>query len=406
MSPKPAMKWASSLSQSKSAETALHECLGAIQKSLGRQKPDLVTLFVSPHFEKEYSKIHKAVLEKLACKALIGCTATGIIGAGREVEGHAALSLSAGVLPEVKLYPFRVEDDQIPDLDAGPKAWHQLLSIDPSREPHFVVLSDPFSIRTENFLMGLDFAYPGAIKVGGLASGGSAPGKNLLFINDSASPAGLVGVALTGNIKVDALVAQGCRPIGQPLQVTACDQNILLELDGKLPLAVLEDIYESLEPRDQELMQNSLFLGVATDPSKMELGSGDFLVRNVMALDAKRGILAVGAILRVGQTVQFHLRDARTSHDDLKQVLSRYSQGDRPFSRESSSHGVLLFSCLGRGSYLYKQPNHDSELFQKIVGQWPIAGFFCNGEIGPVGKTTYLHGYTSCFGILSPKTPA
>ena len=102
--------------------------------------------------------------------------------------------------------------------------------------------------------------------------------------------------------------------------------------------------------------------------------------------------------MREGQIVQFHLRDAQTSSDDILAMLSRFRD-----SYDIQPRGALLFSCLGRGSYLYGEPNHDVGVFRKIVGDIPLGGFFCNGEIGPVGGTTYLHGYTSAFGIFSSK---
>ena len=140
------------------------------------------------------------------------------------------------------------------------------------------------------------------------------------------------------------------------------------------------------------------FLGLVMDPLKSHFTQGDFLIRNIVGMDTEKGILAVGALLREGQLVQFHLRDKQTSTEDLNQVLTTY------LSRAGHDQvaGALLFSCLGRGEYLYGQASHDTGMFQRKMGQLPISGFFCNGEIGPVGGTTYLHGYTSCFALFRP----
>jgi small ligand-binding sensory domain FIST len=182
------------------------------------------------------------------------------------------------------------------------------------------------------------------------------------------------------------------------MRITKCDRNILMELDGEPPLNILRDLYTSLDSRDQTLLQNALFLGLVMDPMKSHFTQGDFLIRNIVGLDTEKGILAIGALLREGQQVQFHLRDKETSADDLDQVLSMYT------SRTGHDHtsGALLFSCLGRGEYLYGKASHDTQMFKKKVGNLPISGFFCNGEIGPVGGTTYLHGYTSCFALFRP----
>ena len=99
--------------------------------------------------------------------------------------------------------------------------------------------------------------------------------------------------------------------------------------------------------------------------------------------------------------VRFHLRDAKTSAEDLHAMLTGY---ENTLSRKQDLSGALLFSCLGRGEYLYGEPNFDSNVFQQHLGDLPVGGFFCNGEIGPVGGETFLHGYTSSFGLFRPRT--
>jgi small ligand-binding sensory domain FIST len=202
-----------------------------------------------------------------------------------------------------------------------------------------------------------------------------------------------------GNIAMEVLVAQGCRPIGRPMRVTQCERNILKELDGENPLFILRDLYRTLGERDQNLLQHALFLGLVMDSMKTHHTQGDFLVRNIVGLDTEKGFLAVGALLRQGQMVQFHLRDANTSVDDLNQILKQYKSKNL----HDQISGALLFSCLGRGQYLYGVANHDTDTFQKELGPIPVSGFFCNGEIGPVSGTTYLHGYTSCFVLMRPQ---
>ena len=392
------MRWVSALSDAKTLPLALEETIRKIQDALGDQKPDLCLLFVSSDFRPGYETIAPEIQAALGPRIILGCSGGGVVGDGREVEHEPALTITAAILPDVTLTPFRVADSSLPDLDVSPRQWHQLVGVSPTDQPQFIVLADPFSIRVENLLMGLDYAYPKAMKVGGMASGAAQPGENALFFNSVCYRSGAIGLALTGNIALDALVAQGCRPIGKPLRVTRCDRNILMELDGVPPLNVLRDLYTTLDSRDQGLLQNALFLGLVMDPMKSHFTQGDFLIRNIVGLDTEKGILAVGALLREGQLVQFHLRDKQTSTDDLDQVLSTY------LSRAGHDQvaGALLFSCLGRGEYLYGRASHDTLLFHKKMGTIPIGGFFCNGEIGPVGGTTYLHGYTSCFALFRP----
>jgi len=393
------MKWASALSEGKSTPDVIAELTNSIRAQMGDEPIDLAFLFVSPALLNETTPA--AVMESIGCESLVGCSGGGIIGGGREIERMPAASLIAARLPEVEITLFHRDSSDLPDLDASPKRWQSCFQVDPERKSQFVLFADPLTFDAEKGLMGLDFAYPRAVKVGGLVSGGSGPGENALFLNQKVHRSGMVGVALSGNIEIDTIVAQGCRPIGTPLAITKCDRNLLTELDHKPPLKVLQELYEQLSEADQRLMQHSLFLGLAMTPFKETLTRGDFLIRNLIGMDSKTGSLAVGAFLREGQLVQFHLRDAETSTEDLKWYLTEYQME----GKARSAKGALLFSCLGRGAHLYGKPNHDSELFHNRVGPLPLGGFFCNGEIGAVGGTTFLHGYTSCFGIFKPSSP-
>ena len=398
------MKWVSSLSTKVSLESAVNEVTQQVLSGLEGRSPDLGILFVSNTFASEYPRLLPLIAEKINIKHLIGCSGGGIVGDGRELEQLPALSLLVAHLPNVQMRTFHILEEELPDLDSPPDLWQTLISVDPKEQPSFVILGDPFSFPITDFLRGLDFAYPSTVKVGGLASSGGL-GANALFCDRGddgykLQRQGLVGVALWGDITIDAVVAQGCRPIGKPLQVSECDRNIILSLDDKTPLEVLQDVVSELDPSDRDLAQHSLFIGVVMNEFKLMPEQGDFLIRNIIGVDPKTGAIAVGDRMRPGQRIQLHLRDAKASEEDLEEALIRYHGQVDP----SQPSAAVMFSCLGRGERLYGKPDFDSTIFSKHMGNIPLGGFFCSGEIGPVGGTTFLHGYTSAFGIFRAKT--
>ncbi len=399
------MKWTSVINSSASLESAVSQAAREVRERLGPEPADLGLLFISAGFRAQAVDLWPVLQRELNVRHLIGCTAGGVIGGGREVEEQSAVSFTAARLPNVNVTPFHINQDALPDADGAPKPWRDLMGVKGEDHPSFVVLSEPFSMDADALVGGLDFAYPGSVTLGGLASGGSAPNVNLLMLDEKITSHGAVGVALSGDISIESVVAQGCRPIGEALSITAADGNILIGVNNVSPLVYLQGLYEKLSQRDQELLQNSLFLGVLMDPFKKDPKQGDFLVRNILGLDQSNGLMAVGAMLRVGQTVQFHLRDATTSREDLQLMLSRSESAK--WGKEtgnSSEFGALMFSCVGRGARLYGEPDHDTALLRSVVGDIPVGGFFCNGEIGPVGGRTYLHGYTSSIGVIAPRS--
>ena len=391
------MKWASGVSHEADLGAALTEIKRDLVHQLG-ESPDLLILFVTPHYQDQAARLPDLVSRRVAPGLLLGCTATGVIGGGCEVEERRAVAAVGATLPDVTMTPFRLDAGDLPDLDTGPVHWHDALGVDPEPGTHFLVLADPggpSAFDPRPLLMGLDFAYPGSTTMGGLAS---VLQENRLFVDDGVHEGGCVGVALQGNIQVDAVVAQGCRAIGERMTVTDCSGYFLTALDEQPAVEVLVELYHRLGTADQELLQSSLHLGVAATGLKAELGPGDFLMRNVLQLDHEKSIISVGDLLRNGQTVQFHLRDPQTAGSDLDEMLTRY-QREHPGVDPA---GTLLFTCTGRGQRFFGADGHDSGRIIEHLGDVPIGGFFCGGEIAPVGDTTYLHGYTAAIALFRP----
>jgi small ligand-binding sensory domain FIST len=385
------MRWASALSTELQLDAAVAECGDVLDAALDGSAPDLIAGFVSPDFADRWSRLPGLLTRRFPGAALVGCSALGVVGGGREIEGERALALIAAHLPGVRVTPLVVRSGDFVDLEAAcPK-----IATLGGGSAHFVVLPDPFSCPAETLIGELDRLFPGCVKVGGLASAAQQPGGNLLWAGEEKVHGGAVGVVLEGGIAVDTIVAQGCRPIGVPMFVTMGHGHQILELDGRRPLDLLREMYDGASERDRELFRGSLFLGVVMREGESEYGRGDFLIRNLIQLHPKTGVLDVAAEVREGSVVQFHLRDAQTSADDLAAHLESQAQDARP-------EGALLFSCLGRGQKLYGAPDHESQAFAARFGDVPLGGFFCNGEIGPVHGRTFLHGYTSSLGLFRP----
>jgi small ligand-binding sensory domain FIST len=390
------MRWASSISSEAWLDAAIAECSDAIETDLGGPQPDLVAAFVSPHFSESWTRIPSLLARRFPRAVSLGCSGGGVLAAGREIEDGRAFAMVGAELPGVRLTPLVVRPGQFVDLESAcPRIAEVAASAraQRSRPPHFIVLPDPFSCPAETLISELDRLFPRGIKIGGLASGARQPGGNLLWAGGEGVHGGAVALALEGELTVDTIVAQGCRPIGLPLFVTAGHGHVIQELDGRRPLDLLRELYEASSPRDRELFSGSLFVGVVMREGESEYGPGDFLIRNLVQLDNETGVMAIAADVREGSVVQFHLRDAAAATEDLEHHLRDQPGGGSPA-------GALLFSCLGRGRHLYGTANHDSQKFAARYGRVPIGGFFCNGEIGPVHGRTFLHGYTSSFGLF------
>ena len=391
------MKWASAVSTQPRVRAAVDETIEAVTRQLEGNAPDLLVAFTTREYCPEQDRLLRLLRAAWPETTVFGCSASGVIGAGHEIEEERALSLTAAVLPGVALRAAHLEATELPPFYAERVMWESALGVKTAMDPQFLVIADPFSFPTESFLRGLDRAFPQSIKVGGLASSALEPGGNVLMLGDKCYRSGAIVLALCGNIRMSTVVAQGCRPIGDPYFVTSCHDNLLRELDGRSPRDVLAALFDKLSARDRTLVEQSLFIGIALPGERHDVRAGDFLIRNVIGLDAQSGALWVGAELEPNTIVQFHLRDALSSAQDLERALASSGASARPA-------GALLFSCVGRGARLYGTPDHDSNALRRHLGELPIGGFFCSGEIGPVQGMSQVHGYTSAVAIITPHT--
>ncbi|MCP4896976.1 MAG: hypothetical protein GY906_08365 [bacterium] len=389
------MKWVSAISEADDLRCAVEEVREATHVALDSYPADLVLAFVSATHRQTWDVLPKLLHEAFPAAEIVGCSGGGTIGSGQEVEDRPSLALMSATLPDISVRRFVADPRELSDRYAETDFWEERTGVTSLDTATMIIFPDPFSCDAESLVHGLNAAYPRATVVGGLASGGQQAGDNVLISGGEARSSGVVGLALSGSFAVDTIVAQGCRPIGNPMFVTSCDGHLLFEIDGQRPTEVLNELFTSLPERDQDLLRYSLFLGLVMEEGCTQYNHGDFLVRNVLGLDSDTNALIVGAELRQGQVIQFHLRDEQTSRDDLQQMLDSYSA-----SHSTPPDGAVLFSCLGRGKHLYGISNHDSTALLNAVGKIPLAGFFCNGEIGPVQGVSFVHGYTSVVALF------
>lgn len=379
----------STVSQGKLAvDTALDQAITALDGA----RADLVALFVAPQFEEELPLIVERVNDRAQDAVVIGCSAGGVIGGHSEVEDAPAIAVWAASLPGSRVQPFRLtfhQDGEHGIIDGFEELPEQ------AGGSVVVMLNDPYSFPADLFLHHLNENSPGIPVLGGQASGGLEAGRNFLISADEILRDGAVGVVLSGGPDVSWLVSQGCRPIGETYAVTRSERNVIFELGGQPALRRLEETYAASSPRDQLLMRRGMHIGQAMTELKPELGRGDFLIRNVMGIDPSTGGIAISDMVEVGQTVQFQVRDAASAREDLRLMLARERDRDpRPVV------GGLLFTCNGRGEALFGMKDHDIAAVHGAFGPIPVAGFFANGELGPVAGRNFVHGFTASLLVL------
>jgi len=374
--------FASALSLHPTAAVATGEVVGQALEQAG-PGPDLAVLFCSPHHRDAVADIAGTVRTLLAPGVLIGSTAVAVLGGAREAEDGPALALWTAHLAApprpVRVTAVRTASGTaVGGISAGTCGPGEVL----------VLLADPFSLPVDDVVGLLGQLDPPVPVVGGAASAARGPGGNRVVLDGEVVADGGVGAVLPAEVATTLVVSQGCRPVGEPMIVTRSQGSLLVELAGRPALDRLEEVVRDAAPDDRAQLAQGLHLGIAVDEHRMTFERGDFLVRNVLGADPEARALAVGDAVRVGTTVQFHVRDAQAADEDLRALLAGAAL-------DGPAAAALVFTCNGRGRNLFGEPDHDARAVDAVVASGAVAGMFCAGEIGPVGGRSFVHGFTA-----------
>ncbi len=365
------------------AAEALADCGG---------QPTCGFLFVSADWLPQIGEVLDLIRLHGRIPLLVGTVSAGLIGTWKEAEGASGMSLLLVRLPHSVLTPVLISAAQI-EASTGPAYWTRETGLSAEDVDAWIILANPFIPGLEDWLAEWNLAFPNSPSIGGLASGGGEKNEHVLLLDGEATEAAVLALAVKGS-KIRTIVSQGCKPVGEPFTITRAEENLVFELGSRPAYQLLSETFNALSDEEKERARGNLFAGLAASEYVADLKRGDFLVRNLLGADPDTGAVAIGARARSGQTLQYQLRDKLTAHNDLVDLAQGTGGGPgEPFAS-------LVFSCNGRGRNFFGVPDHDANTLAEIFGPLASAGFFCNGEIGPIGKASYLHGYTASVALF------
>jgi small ligand-binding sensory domain FIST len=377
-------------------EGVIRETAMALRRELAGA-PTFGLVFVTPDYAEKAADFLELVRIYGQVPTLVGCSGTGLVGTSQEQEEGPGFSLMLVSIPGAKATAVSFDQDMVEGA-AGPEFWHAKTQVKAADAKAWLVFLNPFSLNVEAWLKQWSQAYARVPIFGGLAGGTPGEPEATVLCNDRVVSGG-VALALEGEVTVHAVVSQGCRPIGEPLTVTQAERNVLLTLGSRPAYEVLSDVYKELSDIEREQARGHLFAGLAVTEYLEEYKRGDFLVRNIIGADPKSGAVAINAVPRVGQTLQYQLRDSIVANDELKRILRLQAEGLTP-----APYAGLLCTCHGRGRGLFGDANHDASLINDFFPGLPLAGLFANVQIGPVGERSFAHGYTASLALIAPAT--
>ena len=358
--------------------------------------PALGLIFIAPSLFPNAKELLELVQIEAQVPTLIGCSGASLIATDHEIEKQPGVALGLYSLPDAKLDVFHFTQEQVEE-STGPGYWHMETGIEQTNG--WLAFADPFTFNGDAWLNLWNEAYPGCPTLGGMASGDFTDQSTQLYWNDKVFDQGALAMAITGGVELTGVISQGCTPIGDTWTITRADGHYIHEIGNRPAYDVLMETLNAMPQSEKQNLRGNLFIGLVVNEYLDEFHRGDFLIRNLVGVDPSTGTLAVGATPRVGQTIQFQRRDAKAGTEDIEALLQRATKqlGSKPV------YGACLCSCNGRGQRMFGRPHHDAAQVQRALGPLGLAGFFCNGELGPVGEKNFVHGYTASLALFVKK---
>jgi small ligand-binding sensory domain FIST len=371
-------------------------------------RADVLFLFASGEYAAYFPAMIRRARERMGMPILIGCSSQGVIGMDQELEDLPAVSLLALTLPGVRLYPVHLTAQLLEECQ-NPQEWRDRTGVALDDVHAWLLFTDPLQSDIEQLIEGLANAYPSLPIIGGLASGNSGLEyrqayqeidyqQTSTFLNDEVFDSGSVALGIGGAYTLVPLVSQGCEPLGESWTITSVLEDGLIDgISNRTAYEMLKETFRSVPVQEQRRVQRNLQVGLAANEYQDKFRRGSFLIRQLCGINRKTGGLAITAMPRVGQTIQFQVRDAASADQDLHAMLRQARQQ----LEDNMPIAALVCTCNGRGVGMFGVPDHDASAIMREFGPLPLAGLFCNGEIGPVDNKAFLHNFSVCLALLT-----
>lgn len=379
-------------------ESGLQGWAEGLRKQLEADSVSLGLVFMTPRFFPHAKQVLEILRVHAQIPLLLGCSSHSLIAGEREFENGAGISLGLYALPGAALSGVRFTQEQLEET-TNPEHWHATTGVAQDACNGWLAFVDPFNIDSESWLRSWSDAYKPHPVLGGLAGGDFSERLTQIYLNGDVFEEGGVAVAVGGEVELASVISQGCTPIGETWTLTHVNQNIIQQIGNRPAYEVLAETVQNLSEAEQKAARGNLLIGLVVNEYLEDFHRGDFLIRNLLGADSQSGAIAVGALPRPGQTIQFQRRDAEAANEDMSELLARAAEK----LEGKTLYGACLCSCNGRGQNLFEKPNHDADMVQKRLGPMGLAGFFCSGEIGPIGNQNFLHGFTASLALFVKK---
>jgi small ligand-binding sensory domain FIST len=377
---------------------AVKEAAGQALARAGVTRADLAIVFFTSEHAARPGELCSSLIGAVGSDCVVGCSGAGILTGEGEIEGGAGIAVLVVAAEEIVARPFIFEPLRDNEENIG-ASFGDFLAKTSDENSLMILLPDTYNGNPQPLLAAMaKKAGFHAVIGAGTTENGSA-GATFQLCADKIGSNSIAGAYLSGEFDVHIDITQGCQPISQPMTITKAEGNLIHEIDDRPAIEVFAKLLKGPLAEDIRRALMVLFIGLPASREENSVAAGKYLVRNIVGLDAEKGILGVADHVHKGQSMVFAMRDGQRAREDLDQMLRRQAERMRG---KKPAFG-LYFNCCARGNSLYGIPGIDSAYIRQALGDFPLIGMFGGYELAPLGRANHLFAYTGVLALITDK---
>ncbi len=376
-------------------EQAARSAAGQALEKAGITCAQTALFFLTSHYRKHYENIASEIKRVTGAQNVVGASAGGVLTEQEEIEKQAGLCVMVIETQDIDIQSFLSPHLQESSFRAGERTARHLKETGSSANL-MMLFPDPFSFQGAHFFDGFEQNYGYVPIIGAAAAEDGKEEKTYQIENGKVFFDAVAGLSFGGNFRSETGIARSCRPFGEALKVTRSEGNMIYEIEGRPAYDILLESLSTIEFDHPDQLFQRVFLGMPTRSFQTDFNQ-DFLIRNILGINTKKGMFSTAAPVEEGEFLTFTVRDPRLASADLQRMLSDMKGR---FEDQMPSFG-FYYNCCARGQMLYGEPNHDINLIKKTFPGVPIIGFSGYGELAPLDHVNHLHQHCGVLTLIS-----
>jgi small ligand-binding sensory domain FIST len=382
-------------SQERVTRRAVADAAAQALSRAGISRADFAMMFFTADHAAHSSELVTGLSQAAGTDCVVGSSGAGILTGEGEIEGAPGVVVCVVASDTLIARPFIFEPLRGNETNLG-VSFGDFLAKSGEENSLMILLPDSYQGNPQPLLAGMARRAGFHPVIGAGSSENGTTGATYQLCGDKLATNSVAGAYLSGDFTLRVDITQGCQPITEPMVITKAERNLIYEINGRPALEIFARLLKGPLAEDVRRAVSVIFVGLPANRQENSVADGQYVVRNIIGMDAEKGIIGVADEVTEGDAVIFTMRDGQRAREDLGQMLRRQCAA---LGHKKPAFG-MYFNCCARGNSLYGIPGIDSAYIRQALGEVPLIGMFGGYELAPLGRANHLFAYTGVLALI------